>query len=97
MMNNKRSLRFFNTTGPCDPYYHYMLPPKDRLVGAQLHRYIDHFQSDIFRNSYAPSKFGISRYITLGFKISDFRFQISDFRFQISDFRFQISDSKFKI
>ena len=32
--------RFFNTTGPCDPDYHYMLPPKDRLVGAQLHRYI---------------------------------------------------------
>ena len=39
-MNNKRPLRFFNTTGPCDPYYHYMLPPEDRLVGAQLHRYI---------------------------------------------------------
>ena len=36
----KRSLRFFNTTGPCDPDYHYMLPPEDRLVSAQLHRYI---------------------------------------------------------
>jgi len=35
-----RSLHFFNTTGPCDPDYHYMLPPEDRLVGAQLHRYI---------------------------------------------------------
>ncbi|MDR1633075.1 MAG: PD-(D/E)XK nuclease domain-containing protein [Dysgonamonadaceae bacterium] len=35
-----RSRRFFNTTGPCDPEYHYMLPPEDRLVGAQLHRYI---------------------------------------------------------
>jgi hypothetical protein len=32
--------RFFNTTGPCNPEYHYMLPPEDRLVGAQLHRYI---------------------------------------------------------
>jgi len=39
-MNDKRDIRFFNTTGPCDPYYHYMLPPEDRLVGAQLHRYI---------------------------------------------------------
>ena len=36
----KRSLRFFNTTGPCNPDDHYMLPPEDRLVGAQLHRYI---------------------------------------------------------
>jgi hypothetical protein len=39
-MNTKRSLRFFNTTGPCNPEDHYMLPPEDRLVGAQLHRYI---------------------------------------------------------
>lgn len=23
--------RFFNTTGPCDPAWHYMLPPEDRL------------------------------------------------------------------
>jgi len=41
-MNNpqKRPVRFFNTTGPCNPWDHYMLPPADRLVGAQLHRYI---------------------------------------------------------
>ena len=39
-MNTKRRLRFFNTTGPCNPEDHYMLPPEDRLVGAQLHRYI---------------------------------------------------------
>ena len=39
-MDTKRKLHFFNTTGPCDPDDHYMLPPKDRLVGAQLHRYI---------------------------------------------------------
>ncbi|MDR2383896.1 MAG: hypothetical protein LBD76_08470, partial [Prevotellaceae bacterium] len=32
--------RFFNTTGPCNPEEHYMLPPEDRLVGSQLHRYI---------------------------------------------------------
>ena len=35
-----RERRFFNTTGPCNPDDHYMLPPADRLVGAQLHRYI---------------------------------------------------------
>ena len=39
-MSAKRDLRFFNTTGPCNPDDHYMLPPEDRLVGAQLHRYI---------------------------------------------------------
>ena len=33
---------FFNTTGPCNPEMHYMLPPKDRLVGANLDRYISH-------------------------------------------------------
>ncbi|MDR0721121.1 MAG: PD-(D/E)XK nuclease domain-containing protein [Treponema sp.] len=37
---SKRAVRFFNTTGPCNPYDHYMLPPADRLVGAQLDRYI---------------------------------------------------------
>ena len=36
----KRPVRFFNTTGPCNPWDHYMLPPAERLVGAQLHRYI---------------------------------------------------------
>ena len=39
-MSTKRSLRFFNTTGPCNPDDHYMLPPENRLVKAQLHRYI---------------------------------------------------------
>ncbi|MDR0876765.1 MAG: hypothetical protein LBN21_01830 [Treponema sp.] len=37
---SKRDVRFFNTTGPCDPDDHYMLPPEERLVGAQLKRYI---------------------------------------------------------
>ncbi|MDR3145084.1 MAG: ATP-binding protein, partial [Treponema sp.] len=37
---NKRRIRFFNTTGPCNPEMHYMLPPEERLRGAQLHRYI---------------------------------------------------------
>jgi hypothetical protein len=36
----KRPVRFFNTTGPCYPWDHYMLPPADRLIGAQLDRYI---------------------------------------------------------
>jgi len=35
----QRDLRFFNTTGPCNPEEHYMLPPADRLVGAKLSRY----------------------------------------------------------
>jgi hypothetical protein len=39
-MTLKRPIRFFNNTGPCNPEDHYMLPPEDRLVGAQLHRYI---------------------------------------------------------
>jgi len=34
------SVPFFNTIGTCNPDDHYMLPPEDRLVGAQLHRYI---------------------------------------------------------
>ncbi|MDR1859763.1 MAG: hypothetical protein LBR06_02425, partial [Bacteroidales bacterium] len=33
-------MKFFNTTGPCFPEDHYMLPPERRLSGAQLHRYI---------------------------------------------------------
>jgi hypothetical protein len=35
---SKREVRFFNTTGPCNPDDHYMLPPEERLVGAQLRR-----------------------------------------------------------
>ncbi|MEU7738912.1 AAA family ATPase [Nonomuraea sp. NPDC049158] len=27
--------RFFNTTGPCDPQYHYILPPAERLPQAR--------------------------------------------------------------
>jgi len=32
--------RYFNITGPCRPEMHYMLPPKRRLIGAQLDRYV---------------------------------------------------------
>ncbi|MDR0688181.1 MAG: PD-(D/E)XK nuclease domain-containing protein [Prevotellaceae bacterium] len=35
-----KNRRFFNTTGPCNPNDHYMLPPAGRLVGAQLSRYV---------------------------------------------------------
>ena len=35
-----RERHFFNTTGPCNPEDHYMLVPEERLVGAQLSRYI---------------------------------------------------------
>jgi hypothetical protein len=34
-------MKSFNTTGPCDPKEHYMLPPEERLVGAILNRYIE--------------------------------------------------------
>jgi hypothetical protein len=37
---SKRNVRFFNNTGPCNPDDHYMLPPEERLVGAQRGRYI---------------------------------------------------------
>ena len=40
-MSTKRDIRFFNTTGPCNPDDHYMLPPEARLVDTQLSRYID--------------------------------------------------------
>jgi hypothetical protein len=33
--------RQFNTTGPCRPEMHYMLPPADRLIGASLDRYLN--------------------------------------------------------
>jgi hypothetical protein len=33
--------RFFNTTGPCNPEDHYILPPEARLVRGQLDRYIE--------------------------------------------------------
>jgi hypothetical protein len=36
----KRPVRFFNTTGPCNPWDHYMLPPEDRLVGAAVREQI---------------------------------------------------------
>jgi hypothetical protein len=56
-MNNRR---FFNTTGPCNPEYHYMLPSEDRLVGAQLHRYI---KDQLYWVLHAPRQTGKTTFL----------------------------------
>jgi hypothetical protein len=56
----KRPVRFFNTTGPCNPWDHYMLPPEDRLVGAQLHRYIG---DKLYWVLYAPRQTGKTTFL----------------------------------
>lgn len=33
-------MRFFNTGGPCNPAYHYMLPATERLVNGDVHQLI---------------------------------------------------------
>ncbi|MDR0667813.1 MAG: PD-(D/E)XK nuclease domain-containing protein [Prevotellaceae bacterium] len=55
-----RARRFFNTTGPCNPDDHYMLPPADRLVGAQLHRYI---KDKLFWVLHAPRQTGKTTFL----------------------------------
>jgi hypothetical protein len=59
-MTSKRAVRFFNTTGPCNPDDHYMLPPEDRLVGAQLHRYI---RDKLYWVLHAPSQTGKTTFL----------------------------------
>ena len=56
----KRPVRFFNTTGPCNPWDHYMLPPADRLVGAQLHRYI---RDNLYWVLHAPRQTGKTTFL----------------------------------
>jgi len=56
----KRPVRFFNTTGPCNPLDHYMLPPADRLVGAQLHRYI---RDSLYWVLHAPRQTGKTTFL----------------------------------
>ena len=56
----KRPVRFFNTTGPCNPWDHYMLPPADRLVDAQLHRYIG---DQLYWVLYAPRQTGKTTFL----------------------------------
>ncbi|MDR0575213.1 MAG: hypothetical protein LBG96_14550, partial [Tannerella sp.] len=52
--------RFFNTTGPCNPERHYMLPPEDRLKGAQLHRYI---KDELYWVLHAPRQTGKTTFL----------------------------------
>jgi hypothetical protein len=52
--------RFFNTTGPCNPEDHYMLPPERRLVGAQLSRYIE---SKLYWVLHAPRQTGKTTFL----------------------------------
>ncbi|MDR3182764.1 MAG: hypothetical protein LBT89_07580, partial [Planctomycetaceae bacterium] len=56
----KRSVRFFNTTGPCNPDDHYMLPPEERLQGAQLHRYI---KDNLYWMLHAPRQTGKTTFL----------------------------------
>ena len=56
----KRPIRFFNTTGPCNPDKHYMLPPADRLQGAQLHRYV---RDELYWSLHAPRQTGKTTFL----------------------------------
>ena len=53
-------IRFFNTTGPCNPDSHYMLPPAERLIGAQLHRYI---RDSLYWVLHAPRQTGKTTFL----------------------------------
>jgi hypothetical protein len=57
---SKREVRFFNTTGPCRPDMHYMLPPEERLIGAQLHRYI---KDELYWVLHAPRQTGKTTFL----------------------------------
>ena len=59
-MDANRTLRFFNTTGPCNPDDHYMLAPEDRLVGAQLQRYV---QDKLYWVLHAPRQTGKTTFL----------------------------------
>jgi hypothetical protein len=52
--------KFFNTTGPCDPEKHYMLPAEDRLVGASLGRYI---KNELYWVLHAPRQTGKTTFL----------------------------------
>ena len=53
-------MKFFNTTGPCNPDKHYMLQPADRLVDAQLDRYIRH---ELYWVLHAPRQTGKTTFL----------------------------------
>ena len=52
--------RFFNTTGPCNPEKHYILPPEARLVRAQLDRYIS---DELYWVLHAPRQSGKTTFL----------------------------------
>ena len=52
--------KYFNTTGPCFPEMHYMLPPEDRLRGAQLNRYI---RDQLYWVLHAPRQTGKTTFL----------------------------------
>ena len=53
-------MKFFNTTGPCRPDQHYMLPPKERLVGAHLERYV---KKQLYWALHAPRQTGKTTFL----------------------------------
>ena len=53
-------LKFFNTTGPCNPEKHYMLAPEERLRGAQLHRYV---RDELYWVLHAPRQTGKTTFL----------------------------------
>ena len=52
--------RFFNTTGPCNPGKHYILPPEARLVGAQLDHYVG---DELYWVLHAPRQSGKTTFL----------------------------------
>ena len=52
--------KYFNTTGPCFPRLHYMLPSKDRLIGASLDRYI---RDELYWVLHAPRQTGKTTFL----------------------------------
>jgi hypothetical protein len=52
--------KYFNITGPCFPRLHYMLPPKDRLIGASLDRYI---RDELYWVLHAPRQTGKTTFL----------------------------------
>ena len=52
--------RYFNTTGPCMPHLHFMLPPAERLIGASLDRYI---RDQLYWVLHAPRQTGKTTFL----------------------------------
>ena len=59
-INSNKKIRFFDTTGPCNPEDHYMLPPEERLVNAQLQRYI---RDQLYWVLHAPRQTGKTTFL----------------------------------